>query len=174
MSWSEWFYYDETSPSCLRWKVDQGQRAREHFQAGWKDGDYFRVMLFRKSYLVSRVIWEMLKGTIPEGFIVDHFDGDTTNNCIANLRCVLEEFNPRNAKKRSDNLTGITGICARTIKGIRYYVAQWMDNGKVIGKYLNRDRLGDDKALSLAVIARDAAIDKLNQSGKGYTERHGT
>lgn len=22
-NWSDYFYYDETSPSCLRWKVDR-------------------------------------------------------------------------------------------------------------------------------------------------------
>lgn len=38
--------------------------------------------------LIHRMIWEELRGAVPTGYFVDHIDGDTSNNNIANLRLV--------------------------------------------------------------------------------------
>lgn len=173
MNWLDWFYYDETSPTALRWKVRRGQRGKIDGVAGYRCGKYYRVQVDGRGYLTSRVLWEMTQYEIPDGYIIDHIDGNPSNNLLSNLRCIEEGMNARNCRKRRDNKTGMTGICERVIDGIRYYAAQWMLEGKVYGKYINRDKLGDEEALRLAIEARDNAIHKLNKMGAGYTDRHG-
>lgn len=173
MEWKDWFYYDESSSTGLRWKVNKGQRARIGDAAGWDDSGYYRVMLNRSSYLVSRIIWELHDSVIQERYVIDHIDGNTANNSIGNLRCIPEEFNARNAKIRKDNKTGTQGICERVISGCHYVVAQWTDQGKSKGKYFNVSKLGYENALTLAIKAREAAIINLNNNGAGYTSRHG-
>lgn len=46
--------------------------------------------------------------TLPP--IIDHFDGDRTNNAISNLRPSSKQENPRNRKVSIKNKSGITGI----------------------------------------------------------------
>lgn len=47
---------------------------------------------------VHRVIYAMSKGGIPEGFDVDHIDGDPSNNRTENLRAVNRQRNIGNMK----------------------------------------------------------------------------
>lgn len=66
MDWTDWFYYDETSPSCLRWKVSRYACGLLLVAAGEQAGTiggqfYFRVQLRQKIYTVHRIIWEMHK-----------------------------------------------------------------------------------------------------------------
>lgn len=46
---------------------------------------YLRVSLNNKRFIIHRIIWKMLTGTEPPEMI-DHIDGDRTNNHINNLR----------------------------------------------------------------------------------------
>ncbi len=45
---------------------------------------YIRLFAFGRKWKAHRVIWFLEKGTHPD--IVDHIDGDRTNNHISNLR----------------------------------------------------------------------------------------
>jgi hypothetical protein len=81
--WDEFFYYDETSPTFLRWKVQVKSGKSYHIVerevgdvAGSVkcDGNHSSVKLNGKSFLVHRVIWEIFHSKIPNGLIVDHFD----------------------------------------------------------------------------------------------------
>lgn len=38
--------------------------------------------------LVHRMVWEHFYGAVPDGYFVDHVDGDVTNNTLDNLRLV--------------------------------------------------------------------------------------
>ena len=53
-----------------------------------------------KNYLIHRFEWECIKGVIPEGYVVDHFDSVKTNNKIENLQLltVLENIRKGNSK----------------------------------------------------------------------------
>lgn len=51
----------------------------------YMNGDYPAVYLNGKSYHVHRLEWEKRYGTIPEGYIVHHKDGDKCNWSIDNL-----------------------------------------------------------------------------------------
>lgn len=178
MKWADYFYYDETSPSCLRWAVDvrsgEGEKVVNCLKgdvAGSPNRAGYDVQLHSKLYRTHRVIWEMLRGEIPFKKVIDHIDGNNRNNVIDNLRVVTSAVNSRNGKMRSNSTSGVTGVNYH--KGTNAWVARWYDlNGKQKQRSYSCSVYGD-KAKSLAEIARNEAIQALNAEGAGYTERHG-
>lgn len=55
---------------------------------------YLSVSINNSRYLAHRVIWKLLHGTEP--LIIDHIDGDRTNNKAANLRQADESLSAFN------------------------------------------------------------------------------
>ena len=53
-----------------------------------------------KNYYIHRFEWECLKGVIPEGFVIDHYDSVRTNNKIYNLQLLtlVENIRKGNSK----------------------------------------------------------------------------
>lgn len=88
----------EYSQGELLWKVP-GKRRVVGSPAGSlrKDG-YLEVGLNGKRERVHRVIWKMHNGEIPEGYIIDHIDGNPLNNLLENLRCIPKGVNQNNRK----------------------------------------------------------------------------
>ena len=50
----------------------------------------------RKNYRVYRLVYLTFIGKIPEGMVIDHIDGNTSNNSVDNLRCVTLSQNRQN------------------------------------------------------------------------------
>lgn len=106
---SEWFYYDETSPSCLRWKKSKYTRGTKgkllvekdavagSLRKSTKKGNYWRwsLDLNGKRYHVHRVVWVLLKGSIDPCMEINHLDCDATNNKIDNLEVCTKQQNNR-------------------------------------------------------------------------------
>lgn len=188
MVWNDYFYYDVTSPTCLRWKVDRygghnhGTISRKADSVAGNfhhkpDGTPIStcVKLHGRTYKVHRIIWEMIESKIPKGMVVDHLDGNPYNNRIENLQCKTSSGNSTNRKLRSDNKSGKTGVTLHCKGRYTYWVATFMTmSGKIRNKTFNVDRLGNDVAFRLACEHRDMMILELNQSGEhNYTDRHG-
>ena len=53
-------------------------------------------------YKIHRAIWETFVGPIPEGYEIDHINGNRSDNRLCNLRCVSHKENMNNIvfKKR--------------------------------------------------------------------------
>lgn len=83
-------------------------------------GGYLRTNITfngrRKSYANHRIIFALFNDKWPPDQI-DHIDHNKTNNLISNLRCVNQSDNQKNATKRSDNKSGVTGIYWHKGKG---------------------------------------------------------
>lgn len=178
--WDEILYYDETSPSGARWKVEvrTGDKGRVVLRS---PGDvagtitvhgYWQVTFESKSYRLHRVIME-LHGIDTNGVEVDHIDGNKLNNVVSNLRCVSTSVNKRNLKRHSDSTSIKTGVVFVTFKGVLKVVASWYEDGKQYTKSYSTLKYGLLPAQAKACAFRDAAISKLNSMGYGYTERHG-
>lgn len=62
-----------------------------------ESGNYYRFVgnynLGRKHFLVHRVVWEAFNGPIPEGYDIDHIDGNPHNNALNNLQAITHKEN---------------------------------------------------------------------------------
>lgn len=185
---SQYFYYDETSPSYLRWKVGptlkdgRATKVKAGDKAGVLSGGKekrcgsWKVKLNYRIYLVHRVIYILTVGDIPEGCVVDHIDGDSSNNQVSNLRVVENKVNSRNQRIYNTNKTGVGGVfmCSGASANCPYYRAVWHDlDGKQRTKNFAISKYGEEESFRLACEYRVKMIAELNSQGAGYTDRHG-
>ena len=89
---------------------------------------YLEISVEGKTYLAHRLVWLYIHGYFPENTI-DHIDRNPSNNKLSNLREVSHTCNMRNCKVRSNNKSGITGVCWH--KARFKWHAQIKVNGKV-------------------------------------------
>lgn len=119
-SWEElekYFIYDETSPSCLRWKVRKANRTKIGDVVGWrqyhKHGRYYywRTELNNVVYSIHNLIWVLLKHEqIPEGMSINHIDNNTENNKIENLNPETQSIQTYNQRLQTSNSSGARGV----------------------------------------------------------------
>lgn len=182
IDWKDYFYYDETSPTCLRWAVDvrRGRGYKILFKAkgdvaGSVGKGYSHVGLNGKIYKTSRVVWEMFNGGIGPHHDIDHIDGDIHNNSIGNLRKVTTALNARNSRRRCDNKSGTAGVGRFVKKSSHVYwrVVWYTPDCKRQEKYFSVTKLGEDAAKRLAIDFAKDIKNHLNSLGAGYTDRHG-
>lgn len=189
VAWKEVVRYDESSPSCLVWACDipykgtwgtsVSYKRRAGDVAGSESGGRWKLKYKQQAYIVSRIIWELLNGDMPESMVIDHEDGNPLNNRIGNLRLVSRPVNNRNTKKPSSNKTGVTGVALHTVNDAKYgtftyYSAMWQEEGKLKTRRFSIAKLGEDEAFRLACEHRGIMINALNEQGAGYTKRHGS
>jgi HNH endonuclease/AP2 domain len=181
INWNDVFVEDAESPTGLIWKISPANHIKAGDFAGsiWtskKSGrQRFQVMYNKSLWLVHRVLWVMRAGEIDDSLDIDHIDGNSLNNSVENLRLVSTALNSRNQKQRSDNSSGVTGVGFITPNGFTYAVAQWCNlAGKLESKSFSCDKLGKELAFQQACEYRQQMLEQLNESGAGYSERHGS
>ena len=80
---------------------NKGLRVKAGQAVGWKtDNGYLRTDMDGKKYYVHRLVWLYHNGPC-EHHLIDHIDGNKTNNKIENLRMATFSENQANYKKRS-------------------------------------------------------------------------
>jgi HNH endonuclease/AP2 domain len=100
------FYQD----GKLFWKRPTAFWMKMNTEAGYtkKKTGYRMVCVDGKDIMAHRLVFLYHHGYFPE--IVDHIDGDVTNNNIENLRPATRAQNNQNARLRKDNKTGQKGV----------------------------------------------------------------
>lgn len=187
MNWDDYFVYDETSPSCLRWKYDQflGGDVR---RVTIKSGDIAGTLVFNKSkrehysyYItlnyetcgVRRVVWEMFNGETEDGVFIKHINGDPSDNRICNLELGTWRDVCNHRKKPITNKSGKMGVCWRG--DMSQAIATWCDiEGKPKRKSFSVNKYGKNEAFKLACDYGDAMIAKLNAQGLKHRENTNT
>lgn len=66
---------------------------------GMSGPGYFQVAIYKKRYLVHRLIWVMFNGPIPDDLQVDHINRTRTDNRIENLRLLTCSQNLKNSDR---------------------------------------------------------------------------
>lgn len=121
-------------------------------QAGYaKRAGYRVIRLDRILYYANRLAWLYVHGEWPKG-MVDHADGDPSNDRIGNLRDATRAQNGWNAGVRADNTSGHRGVHWSKIH------ERWVASIQVNGR---RTCLGYFADITAAAKAYDAAAARL-------------
>ena len=187
VDWSQFFYYDTESKSCLKWSTDNVSidGKRRTLKMGKDVGYLARAKNGRirawvvehnvcgktRSYFVHRII-AVLRGEKVNGFVIDHINGVPTDNRNENIRVTTQTINSRNKKPRTNSPYGISGVTFRQRKDGAFFTTRYSSNGSETTKMFSIQRLGLMEAFKQAVIYRQRAISKLNDEGYDYTDRH--
>lgn len=180
-------YYDETSPSCLRWHGSGGKgkgsrnRTEGAIAGSCKSRNRWQFVIQGKNLLGHHIVWWLLnQEEVPEGFVIDHIDRNPLNNMVSNLRVIPAPLNTRNAGRYKTNSTGVTGVLyslktdARVGSISERFIAHWSSlTGKHCSKSFSTMKYGHSQAFQLACEYRAKMIAELNAQGAGYTSTHG-
>jgi hypothetical protein len=151
----------EYKEGAIYWRHRHG--GKKNRAAGSKAGTalgkrpYLRVAINYRFYYVHRLVWAMHHDIVPD--VIDHIDGDPSNNRIENLRPSSISGNMQNSKLNSRNSSGIKGVsfCARTGK--------WKGEVYANGKKHSAGSFGSKEDCG-------AAVEKLRADVHGKFARH--
>lgn len=115
----------------LFWKIRPANRIKIGDKAGGTNGKkepYLRLRIKEKRYLVHKIIFLIHYGYMPE--IVDHIDGDISNNAIENLREATKEQNRQNSRTNKNNTSGSKNVFWQ--KSNKHWLVRLRCNGRKI------------------------------------------
>lgn len=121
------------------------------------DGGYLIGSIFKNLYKTHRLIWKLYYGTEPEQ--IDHINGKRNDNKISNLRAATAAINAKNAARRKDNKSRITGVFWDK-KSKKWRASINVNNKKIC--------LGCYDSLDAAAIVRNCATQTY-----GFNKNHG-
>ncbi len=166
----EEFYLDEDDITIKRKKDDavKGKFKKDEivkpYQLTGNNGyDYRGIWIPGKNTTISLPwILLVLRGiNFKDGNVIDHKDGDITNNHKSNLRVTTQEINCKNRKMRYDNTSGYTGLSFHKPTG------RWAVRRTIKGKRIWKSHLTKEGAIEIW-----KEVEKLGLKD-GYTKRHG-
>ena len=168
---SEYVYYDETSPTGLRWKKTTSNKSIKDQIAGSFNRNRVEIMIDGGRYFGHRVVMK-LHGKDNIDLTVNHKDCNSSNNDINNLELITQRENNNKKythvydKPISRNTSGKSKISEtfrlnRSGRITYYSICQWVDsNGKSKSKTFSYLRYGILEAFQKACEFRDNSITK--------------
>lgn len=131
-----------------------------------------RGITYESKWETFQGFWDDMESTYKDGLSLDRIDGDR-GYCKENCRWISMKLQQRNRAKSTLNTSGVNGVYYEGGKSNRW-VATWncMDSSRK-KKSFSCNKLGYDKAFTLACEFRELQINLLNLKGAGYTDLHG-
>lgn len=128
------------------WRVDRGTAIKAGSAAGYTRSDGYKIFSFTEHghYLGHRLAWLYMTGEWPPA-MVDHINGDPSDNRWANLRAATRSQNMMNMALPPRNTSGVKGVSFNR----RYQV--W-EAYITVGR--RRRKLGTHKTIEAAAAAR--------------------
>lgn len=139
---AEFFRYDPDT-GFLYWAKDR-RRARAGTRiTGKTTKNRLRVMLDGQEYLVHRIAWYLHTGEQPAD-VLDHRDGDPTNNKWTNLRAATDAMNQWNKPINPISRSGVKGVTWRA--RIRKWRCTISKDGATYTKQFKEDQIEEATA----------------------------
>lgn len=143
----------EYSPRAgtLRWRFRKGKKIGPDLIAGYIDHEGYRVVrVDGVNYRGHRLIWLIVHGKWPRDML-DHINGERSDNRLENLREATNAQNQMNKKGRQGGASGYKGVSIIRRRGRIQYRPQITVGGKavVMGYY-------DTPEAAYAVYCREA------------------
>jgi hypothetical protein len=137
-------------------------------------GDYFRYVFKRngmkKTILIHRLTFEVFVHKIPNGFDIDHIDGNKQNNVISNLQCLNKRQHVSKTIKEKPNTIGTLNYFNK-MRSNR--VMQFSLNEDFIKEYSNAKAASIDTGICLRNIHQVASkeeykLGKIRKQAGGF------
>lgn len=162
MNFADYFYYDESSPSCLRWKVSTAKHIAVNSPAGnLQSTGYFKVQLKGKTYYVHRIVYALFNNDLCPKLKINHIDLNPSNSRIGNLEQVTTQVNNLKSKKQVDNSCG---VFEHNNKGRFYACCSYSKEGAGKKyKYYSYEKYGILEAIAMAFKFRQEALNWLKK-----------
>lgn len=124
----EFLYLD--SEYNLRWKTNRPRCKKDSIAGSFNSEGYIQITLKGVNYYVHRIVYQMVNRLhiLPCEVMLDHIDGNKSNNNPTNLRIATKSTNAMNRGKQSNNSSGYKGVSFR--KDIRKWLAKITKEGK--------------------------------------------
>lgn len=104
------FFYDPGTGVFTRRIASGKAKAGEVAGCARPDG-YVRICVNGRKQYAHRLAWLYVTGQWPDR-LIDHVDGNPSNNAITNLRLVTHSGNQQNRRRgQKNNKTGLLGVC---------------------------------------------------------------
>jgi hypothetical protein len=139
-------HYDLES-GIFRWLKPRQRRDMTKPAGGIIHHGYSAICINGRKYLAHRLAWLYVHGQWPTEEI-DHVNGNTSDNRLANLREASRQQNCRNAKARPSR-SGVKGVAYWTDGKSWYWVAQ---------VFVNRKRAYQSYHKTIAAAAKAYAV----------------
>lgn len=122
---------------------------------------YLIINIKKKDFLVHRIAFLLMTGEWPK-LLVDHINGDKTDNRFCNLRLATNAQNIQNSKLSVKNISGFKGVCWNNV--CKKWSAYITSNGQSynLGLYLK---------IEDAIQARIEAEEKFHGEFSSYKNR---
>lgn len=140
-------FYDQDTGLFTR-KISNTSRVSVGDVAGSLCSGYLKIMVCGKRYFAHRLAWLYMTG-IPATCLIDHINGNGTDNRFSNLRAASKSQNGMNRKTQSNNRSGCPGVCWH--KNLRRWIVSYKKNKKQVYVGCFDDL---EEAISASMIAR--------------------
>lgn len=159
------FLYKEAN---LYWKKSRVGQKRTDIPAGSvnKQSGYRLIVMLCpdgkvRSFKAHRLIWIFFYGSIPDGMVIDHINGEHADNRLTNLRLTTRRANSQNQRRRQERNTKYKGVYYN--KKLKKYSAH------ICAEY-KQEYLGLFKTQDEAALAYNAAAARLHGPYACYNE----
>jgi HNH endonuclease len=125
----------------MYWRVSL---CRNRIKAGTEAGTiclgYWKIMFRRKCYFRSNLVWVYFNGEIPGRMEIDHWDRNTLNDYLENLRLGTKRQNNYNRAVAKRSISGFKGVCPCPWKPDHWRVGIFV-KGKTIRLGIFKDKI---------------------------------